>query len=106
MKTWLIGLVCVALWLVFVSPCDAGPRMRSVLVRPAPRRIAVPSQMPEQRVDPVPPRASLRPYTPADYYRDAYPKYYGGFHARYFDNYGSPSGDIGLRGNSLYWTPW
>ncbi len=35
-----------------------------------------------------------------------YPKYYGGFHARYFDTLGIPSGDIGLRGNGIYPTPW
>lgn len=35
-----------------------------------------------------------------------YPKYYGGFHYRHLDNIGIPSGDIGLRGNGLYMSPW
>ena len=35
-----------------------------------------------------------------------YPKYYGGFHARYFQDLGLPPGDIGLRGNGIYATPW
>jgi hypothetical protein len=35
-----------------------------------------------------------------------YPKYLGGFHSSHFTNVGLPSGDIGFRGNGLYWTPW
>ena len=35
-----------------------------------------------------------------------YPKYYGGFHYRYFQETGFPPGDIGLRGNGVYMTPW
>ena len=35
-----------------------------------------------------------------------YPKYIGGFHSSHFTNVGLPSGDIGFRGNGLYWTPW
>ncbi len=37
---------------------------------------------------------------------ELYPKYYGGFHYRHLDNIGIPSGDIGLRGNGLYMSPW
>jgi hypothetical protein len=37
---------------------------------------------------------------------DYYPKYYDGFHARYFESLGLPSGDRGPRGNGLYATPW
>ena len=36
----------------------------------------------------------------------AYPKFYGGFHSSHFSNLGVPSGDIGFRGNGLYWAPW
>lgn len=35
-----------------------------------------------------------------------YPKYVGGFHANYFRDLGVPPGDVGLRGNGLYATPW
>ena len=35
-----------------------------------------------------------------------YPKFIGGFHSSHFTNVGLPSGDIGFRGNGLYWTPW
>ncbi len=31
---------------------------------------------------------------------DWFPRYYGNFHARYLQNYGYPSGDIGLRGTA------
>lgn len=37
---------------------------------------------------------------------ELYPKYYGSFHYRHLDNIGIPSGDIGLRGNGLYMSPW
>ena len=40
-------------------------------------------------------------YQPRDY-----SKYYGGFHSRYFQDIGIPSGDIGTRGNGIYTTPW
>ena len=35
-----------------------------------------------------------------------YPKYYGAFHSSHFSNLGVPTGDIGFRGNSIYWSPW
>ncbi len=50
-----------------------------------------------------PPRYRI---APDPYYYQPYPKYYGGFHHRHLSNYGVPPGDVGLRGNSLYWTPW
>jgi hypothetical protein len=31
---------------------------------------------------------------------ELYPKFYGGFHARYFEELGRPSGDLGLRGHA------
>jgi len=41
------------------------------------------------------------------YHQDRrFPKYYGGFHARYFQDIGVPPGDVGLRGNGIYPTPW
>ena len=40
------------------------------------------------------------------YLNSRFPKYYGGFHARYFQDLGVPPGDIGLRGNGIYATPW
>lgn len=36
-------------------------------------------------------------YWPYDPY-ERYPKFYGGFHSRYFDKIGRPSGDLGFRG--------
>jgi hypothetical protein len=42
-------------------------------------------------------RHSQEYYWPHDA-REAYPKFYGGFHSRYFDQIGRPSGEIGLRG--------
>lgn len=44
-------------------------------------------------------RYSQKYYWPYDAY-ERYPKFYGGFHSRYFDEIGIPSGDIGLRGHA------
>lgn len=43
---------------------------------------------------------------PYQYYRDRNPQYYGGFHSRQLQNVGIPTGDIGIRGNGVFWTPW
>lgn len=43
---------------------------------------------------------------PWQYYRGKYPRYFGAFHARELQNLGVPSGDIGLRGNGIFWSPW
>lgn len=40
------------------------------------------------------------------YGRAVYPKYYWGFHAREFQNLGTPHGDQGIRGNTFQWQPW
>ncbi len=37
---------------------------------------------------------------------DAYPKYIGAFHSRYFNDLGIPSGDVGIRANTLHMLPW
>lgn len=34
---------------------------------------------------------------------ERYPKYIGGFHASHYYNIGVPPGDIGFRGNGIYW---
>jgi hypothetical protein len=43
---------------------------------------------------------------PQDDAWDRYPKYIGGFHASEYYNLGVPHGDIGFRGNGIYWAPW
>jgi hypothetical protein len=37
---------------------------------------------------------------------DPYPKFIGGFHSSHFSNLGIPTGDLGFRGNGVYWAPW
>ncbi len=41
-----------------------------------------------------------------EYLNERYPKFRGGFHSNYLDNIGFPHGDIGIRGNGIYPTPW
>jgi hypothetical protein len=40
------------------------------------------------------------------YMNSHFPKYYGGFHANYFQSLGVPPGDVGLRGNGIFPSPW
>ena len=40
------------------------------------------------------------------YMNSQFPKYYGGFHASYFQDMGMSPGDTGLRGNGIFPTPW
>ena len=45
----------------------------------------------------------------SDYYaspNSPLPKYIGGFHSSLFYNLGVTNGDIGFRGNGIYWAPW
>lgn len=44
-------------------------------------------------------RHSQEYYWPSDA-SEAYPKFYGGFHARYFDQIAPPNGALGLRGTA------
>ena len=37
---------------------------------------------------------------------EPYPKFIGGFHSSHFSNLGIPTGDLGFRGNGVYWAPW
>lgn len=37
---------------------------------------------------------------------DPYPKYYGAFHSSHYSRLGVPHGDIGFRGNNIFWSPW
>ena len=40
------------------------------------------------------------------YMNSYYPKFYGGFHASYFQTIGISPGDYGLRGNGFMQIPW
>ncbi len=58
---------------------------------------------------PAPRAAPRRAPTYEEYYQymnSHFPKYYGGFHASYFQSIGTTPGDIGLRGNGIFPTPW
>jgi hypothetical protein len=59
-----------------------------------------------RRSRPAPRHTSAYPNYPYRYLNQYYPRYHGGFHERYFQSLGVPSGDIGPRGNGMYPTPW
>lgn len=46
------------------------------------------------------------PYSRYHSVDDAYPKYIGAFHSRYFNDMGIPSGDVGIRANTIQMLPW
>jgi len=46
------------------------------------------------------------PYTRYESVEDAYPRYIGAFHSRYFNDIGVAPGDVGIRTNGIFMTPW
>jgi hypothetical protein len=94
------GLIVIGLLLAGGKSAEAGGwrwRARQRRARQAEQRVPRPVSRPR----------GLSVYEQQRaYWNRYYPKYVGGFHARYFDTLGVPSGDVGLRGNSLYATPW
>lgn len=64
-------------------------------------------QVGPQHVQPQVPQARYDRESLNEYYRQMYPKYYGGFHSRTLMNYGYAPGDIGFRGGLTYpGMPW
>jgi hypothetical protein len=95
MKQILFILVIAAIAFLSCDVCSGGRRNRILRRQPNPP----PARAPRDA-------SHVYRYNPYGHYREPYPKYYGGFHARFFDNYGVPTGDVGVRGNGIYWTPW
>ena len=79
------------------STCDAmgaQPRQRRLLRRTPLSAAPVATQRDYQRNEPQNPPAywSMTP--------ELYPQWYGGFHGRMIQNYGYPSGSMGVRGTA------
>jgi hypothetical protein len=103
---------CVAASIFLLAACtpvpaEAAGRWGRRFLRPTPAaEHNTPRSAPSARAPffaPIPPE--LR-HDPANYYRSIHPKYQSGFHARDMQNLGVPSGDVGLRGNGMTWSPW
>lgn len=117
MKRLLMGIVIGILLVAVTATSEAKRRrgfgwFRSRLTVP-PRPTAPHPPAAHRPAHAAPPAAHAAPlpngpprYTPYHYYRDRNPRYYGGFHARQFDNIGMPPGDVGFRGNGLQWNAW
>ena len=58
------------------------------------------------RAAPLPPRPQVTYVEQYHRLNQEYPKYRDGFHSRYYQNIGVPSGDVGLRGNGFIASPW
>ena len=114
----LLGFAALSCVMCLASECQAQ-RQRGIFGRRLSGRISEPasSRASSMATSATPTTRIERPadwrYNP-DWRRDpsyfpaepTYPKFYGGFHSSHFSNLGIPSGDIGFRGNGLYWTPW
>ena len=46
------------------------------------------------------------PYTRYQCVEDAFPRYIGAFHSRYFNDLGVSPGDVGIRSNGVTFSPW
>ena len=89
----LLLLVVVAVSLIPCTSQARGPWQRRAILR---------GRYYQQKVAPP----SFHESRSAAYWRSQYPQYYGGFHARHLQNIGIPTGDIGIRGNSITVNPW
>jgi hypothetical protein len=92
-KFWIVCLVTAVLCLVLVESVGAqsGRRRARVGVSARPTNTNVyASRVP----------TAFRTLSPYDSFRDAYPRYYGGFHARYFSELAYPTGDRPMRGTA------
>ncbi len=115
---FLFALTVLSSVMCLATECQAQ-RQRGVFGRRLSGRVVEPlGSRANKSTAPASPHAGIeRPadwrYNP-DWRRDpsyfpaepTYPKFYGGFHSSHFSNLGVPSGDIGFRGNGLYWAPW
>jgi hypothetical protein len=96
----LIGILLLLFVLGIVSGNDlqGAVRERGLFRRAAAARTAVntpnPAPVAERRQQPPRPSATWS-MTP-----ELYPQWYGGFHGRTLQNYGYPSGDLGIRGQA------
>ena len=97
MRYSLALLSALALLTTIASPCPAAGRHGWLKGPPDPTPLVGDGNGSEH----VPPG-----YPRYEYSKANYPKYYYGFHARYMQNMGVPTGDVGLRGNSIRWNPW
>jgi hypothetical protein len=89
---WLMLVVVGSSWL------EAAPRERGLLRRAAAARAAANAAPgihgPVEQHQPDQPAATWS-MTP-----ELFPQWYGGFHGRMLQNYGYPTGDLGIRGQA------
>lgn len=114
----LLTLVFFAILFCWSSECQAqrhrGWFKRGERVHQHSQKQAAPNLQQQLDASKTPPRGRLfgsffQPSSPAARAWDSapiYPKYIGGFHSSHFTDLGVPTGDLGFRGNGIYWTPW
>ncbi len=114
----LLGTLLFTTIICTVSDCHAQRQqarfMRGARIQNGPRHLATRQQHDQLHSHPASPvqddRTVTRRYNSHNLNdsipTEPFPKYIGGFHSSHFNNVGVPPGDIGFRGNGLYWTPW
>jgi hypothetical protein len=92
-RTWIACLVTAVLCLALADSAEAqsGRRRARFVAPPRPANTKVYSPR-------VPP--AFGTFSPYDSWREGYPKYYGGFHSRYFTEMLYPTGDRPVRGTA------
>ncbi len=64
------------------------------------------NRFPRRHRTPATPRLQNAQNSRNDGTFEVFPKFIGGFHSSHYTNLGLPTGDLGFRGNGLYWAPW
>jgi hypothetical protein len=112
------GLTLVGLFVLSVNPCDAQLiRGRWQRMKPVEQDVVTAEKLPNRSS--WKPTSNAKPWMHStnrisDRWGRPDPlnveennsRYIGGFHYTYFQDLGIPTGDIGLRGNGVFWRPW
>jgi hypothetical protein len=110
MSTSLRIVLTIAIAAALCGPAAAADGPLARLFRPRTAKSAEvhnQQQVSPQQFPPHIPQARSDRESLNEYYRQMYPKYYGGFHSRTLLNYGYAPGDIGFRGGLTYpGMPW
>ena len=90
---WIVCLTTAVLCLVPSDSAQAQSGRRRA-------RFAAPPRPANTNVHAAQVSPTWRTFSPYGLWHDNYSKYYGGFHSRYFDEIGYPSGDRPIRGTA------
>ena len=98
MRRFIVLLPMLLMVVLPISETEASGQPRGLLRRLAAARAArEPASIPPA---PAEPRSPGPPSATWSMTPELYPQWYGGFHGRFLQNYGFPTGDLGVRGQA------